>query len=149
MIKPSIGRKRLPHEIPLDIQLGPEDEVFFITICCLPRGINQLAHTEVWRIIDESLRRRESVGDMYVRMVLAMPDHLHGMFSFCGKKPMAKVITDFKSWLAKSASVHWQRDFFDHRLRGSESASEKANYIRNNPVRAGLVSHFEDWPYQR
>ena len=128
---------------------GPEDEVYFITICCLPRGINQLAQPVVWQMIDESLRHRESVGDMYVRLVLAMPDHLHGLFSFCGKKPMARVMADFKSWMAKSAGVHWQRDFFDHRLRGWESAAEKAKYIRNNPVRAGLAGQSGDWPYQR
>jgi hypothetical protein len=43
---------------------------------------------------------------------------------------------------------HWQRDFFDHRLRDDESFEEKAAYILNNPVRAGLVNRFEDWPYK-
>ncbi|MCX6874254.1 MAG: hypothetical protein NTW21_10670 [Verrucomicrobia bacterium] len=145
----SIGRKRLPHGVPGDARIGPEDEVLFITICGLPRGINQLACPEVWQTIDETLLHRERLGDMRVRLVLAMPDHLHGLFSFCGKKPMAKVMADFKSWVAKSSGVKWQRDFFEHRLRGVESAAEKANYIRNNPVRAGLVLRSEDWPYQR
>ena len=145
----SVGRKRLPHHIPLDVRIGPEDEVFFITICCQPRGLNQLARSTVWQAIDESLSFREHNGDLSVRLVLAMPDHLHGLFSFCGTKSMQKVICDFKSWLAKSSEVHWQRDFFDHRLRGVESAAEKANYIRNNPVRAGLVHRPEEWPYQR
>ena len=62
---------------------------------------------------------------------------------------MTRVMADFKTWVAKSAEVKWQRDFFEHRMRGMESAAEKANYIRNNPVRAGLVSRPEDWPYQR
>jgi len=144
----SIGRRHLPHEVPLGVRIGPEDEVFFITICCLPRGLNQLAHPGVWQTIDESLRHRERDGDLHVRLVLAMPDHLHGLFAFCGTKAMAKVICDFKSWIAKCSGVHWQRDFFDHRLRGLESAAEKATYIRNNPVRAGLVSQTKDWPYQ-
>ena len=146
---PTIGRRHLPHTIPLDARIGAEDEVFFITICCLPRNINQLAQTEVWQTIDESLRHRERHGDLRVRLVLAMPDHLHGLFAFGGQKPLAKVIADFKSWVAKSAGVTWQRDFFDHRLRGLESATEKANYIRSNPIRAGLVSRSEDWPFQR
>ena len=145
----SIGRKQLPHEIPLTALTGSEDEVFFVTICCLPRGINQLAWLEVWRKIDDSFQHRESMGDIHARLLLAMPDHLHGLFSFPGKKPMAKVIADFKSWMAKSSGVRWQRGFFDHRLRGVESAAEKAKYIKSNPVRAGLVSQIEDWPYQR
>jgi hypothetical protein len=45
------------------------------------------------------------------------------------------------------AAPHWQKTFFDHLLRSSESYSEKWNYVRENPVRAGLVASAEDWPY--
>jgi hypothetical protein len=41
----------------------------------------------------------------------------------------------------------WQREFFDQMLRSSESYSEKWNYVFENPVRAGLVTRAEDWPY--
>lgn len=92
---------------------------------------------------------RERNGDLKCRILLAMPDHLHGIFEFPGAKPMAKVMTDLKAWLAKGAGIVWQRDFFDHRLRRCESAAEKAKYVRLNPVRAGLVARPEDWPYQR
>jgi hypothetical protein len=29
-----------------------------------------------------------------------------------------------------------------------ESAEEKWEYIREDPVREGLVSHWSDWPYR-
>jgi putative transposase len=41
----------------------------------------------------------------------------------------------------------WQRGFFDHVLRNDENYGQKWNYIRENPVRAGLVNNAEDWPY--
>lgn len=41
----------------------------------------------------------------------------------------------------------WQDGFFDHLLRSGESYSEKWNYVRMNPVRAGLVERPEDWPF--
>jgi hypothetical protein len=41
-----------------------------------------------------------------------------------------------------------QAGFFDHILRSDESYSEKWNYVRDNPVRAGLVETADDWPYQ-
>jgi putative transposase len=44
--------------------------------------------------------------------------------------------------------VAWQRSFFDHRLRHDESESDKYEYIRQNPVRAGLVRDADEWPYQ-
>ena len=144
-----IGRKRMAHEVPEGASLNPEYEVYFITICCLPRGENQLAIPEVWQVIDESLTVRELAGDIQVRLVLVMPDHLHGLFAFPNGKPMAKVISSLKQWVAKKSGVQWQRDFFDHRLRTWESGVEKARYIRLNPVRAGLAETPGDWPFQR
>jgi REP-associated tyrosine transposase len=32
-------------------------------------------------------------------------------------------------------------------LRAGESYSEKWNYVRDNPVRAGLVSNADEWKY--
>ncbi len=75
--------------------------MFFITICCLPRGENQLAKTKVWQVIDEGLRVREAAGELKARLVLAMPDHLHGLFSFSGAKSMRRVISSLKEWVAK------------------------------------------------
>jgi putative transposase len=144
-----IGRRKLPHHLPSGVIAGPENDAFFITICCIPRHKNQLALSSSWQAISETVALREHNGDLKCRLLLVMPDHLHGIFEFPGAKPMAKVMTDFKAWLAKSAGIVWQRDFFDHRLRGWESAAEKAKYIRLNPVRAGLVASPEDWPYQR
>ena len=39
------------------------------------------------------------------------------------------------------------REYFDHVLRSDESYSEKWDYVRENPVRAGLVRSANDWPY--
>jgi putative transposase len=142
VIMDSIGRKSLEHGVPHDASLDPELEVFFVTICCIPRGMNQLAHADVWKVIDDTLRHREAQGDIRCRMVLAMPDHLHGLFSF-PFGGMAKQISLVKEWVAKKAGVRWQRDFFDHRIRSWESGLEKAEYVRENPVRGGLGSVFE------
>ena len=43
---------------------------------------------------------------------------------------------------------HWQEGFFDHVLRSAESYSQKWDYVRMNPVRAGFVQDPHDWPYQ-
>jgi len=42
----------------------------------------------------------------------------------------------------------WQEGFFDHILRNDESMRQKWEYIRQNPVRAGLITDPKDWPYQ-
>ena len=40
-----------------------------------------------------------------------------------------------------------KRPFFDHLLRSVESYSAKWQYVRENPVRAGLAIHWKDWSF--
>ena len=42
----------------------------------------------------------------------------------------------------------FQAHSFHHRLRQNESYSEKWDYVRKNPVRAGLIADPDHWPYQ-
>jgi len=46
------------------------------------------------------------------------------------------------------AALHWQSGFFDHLIRHSESYAEKWEYVPLNPVRAGLVKNFQEWPWK-
>ena len=39
----------------------------------------------------------------------------------------------------------WQPCFFDRALRTAKEYNEKVEYIHMNPVRAGLVSHPQEW----
>ncbi len=52
--------------------------------------------------------------------------------------------------LGRSGKV-WQTESFDRVLRSSESLDTKLDYILRNPVRAGLVSKWDDyaWMWKR
>ena len=142
-----IGRKRLDHRIPHHAQRTSTKDLFFLTICCSPRGRNQLAKKPVWTAILETFEHRKSLNLMEAKLILAMPDHLHALVLLTGNRPLDRVVTDLKSWLAKSCQIRWQRDFFDHRVRTWESSNEKADYIRQNPYRANLIESSEAWPF--
>ncbi len=77
-----------------------------------------------------------------------MPDCLHLLASFPGDVDMKVFVTEWKSYLSKRLKVRWQRDFLDRRIRNNEGLDEKARYILQDPVRADLAEHPEDWPYQ-
>jgi len=49
--------------------------------------------------------------------------------------------------LSGSGGPVWQEESFDHVLRSSESFAEKLEYVRQNPVRRGLVKNPEDYPW--
>ena len=79
-----------------------------------------------------------------------MPDHLHALLSFARDQSMSRVIGDWKRFHARTNGVTWQEGYFDHRLRSDESGeqlSAKMNYMRRNPVAAGLCDKAKDWPW--
>lgn len=41
----------------------------------------------------------------------------------------------------------WQRRFWEHHIRNDEDFAAHMRYCWFNPVKHGLVSHPEDWPY--
>jgi len=136
----------LPHEIPLWVD--PGKETYFITINRRTRGQNQLAQLELARSLFETVRHRQENFVWWPHLFLLMPDHLHALLSFPPSgKPLQTVVSKWKEWTAKQMGIQWQQDFFEHRLRQEESRREKADYILQNPVRSGLVSNAEAWPF--
>lgn len=137
-------RKRLPHGIPSWVS---DESEYFITICADPRGTNQLCQPKTAEVIHAAFQFYQERGDLWVHLLLLMPDHLHAIISFNREPGMQKSIHEIKKYTARNHGMQWQRDFFDHRLRHDESYIEKAHYIRMNPVRAGLCAIPEEWPY--
>ncbi|MEO7414661.1 MAG: transposase [Opitutaceae bacterium] len=137
-------RERLFHTPPPWTKTG---EVFFITICCAERKTNQLNRSEVFAVMVDSIEHYARNGKWWPQLFLAMPDHLHALISFPPETRMEKIVRDWKRYIAKNTPVRWQDGFFDHRIRDDKSLQEKAAYIRMNPIRAGLVSHRNEWRY--
>jgi REP element-mobilizing transposase RayT len=90
-----------------------------------------------------------------------MPDHVHlfvrggpdfTLSSWVGglKRSMSVALVKeaHATRLPLQCGSLWQPGFFDHILRSDESYAEKWNYVRDNPVRAGLVQSADNWPYQ-
>ena len=137
-------RKILSHDVPDWVAV---EATFFITINTVPRGNNQLAIPAVVEGLVQSLVVRIEKGQWWPCLMLFMPDHVHGLIAFPEDRSMQRTISDWKRYTARQVSVHWQRDFFDHRIRNEASLAEKWNYIVQNPVRASLVTSAEEWPY--
>jgi REP element-mobilizing transposase RayT len=86
----------------------------------------------------------------HVTVFVVMPDHLHALISFPEQEAMSLVIGDWKRFHTIKNGVIWQEGYFDHRLRDDERGeqlSAKIDYIRNNPVAAGLCKQAEEWPW--
>jgi putative transposase len=139
------ARKHLAHGVN---QNPSEPLIIFLTVCTKDRRrvlADPLVHDllrSVWA---------DASGWTVGRYVI-MPDHLH-LFVALGDKciPFDNWVRYWKSMFSRrygDPEFRWQSDHWDRRLRRAESYEQKWYYVRNNPVRQGLVHDPDDWPYQ-
>ena len=140
--------RRLYHRVPHWVEPGA---LFHIRIA-LDREKEQKALTDrpLAGAILDSARFYEARLRWHIALFLLMPDHLHAVLSFARDESMSEVIRGWKRFHTRTNDVVWQEGYFDHRLRADERGAQlsaKMNYIRHNPVAAGLCSMAEDWPW--
>ena len=127
--------------------------VYFLTACTASRR-PLLADPDVHDVFFRFGLTAAGRGVWVGRYVL-MPDHLHLFAAFAANALALPAWTKaLKGAISQAlrnrglASPFWQKGFFDHVMRSAESYEQKWNYVHENPVRKGLVSRAEDWPYQ-
>lgn len=83
-----------------------------------------------------------------------MPNHVHLLVEFLAGSLLSEVLKSWKSFSAHEANrilgrsgQLWQEDYFDRFIRDATHFDNARRYIRENPVKAGLVEHPEEWPY--
>jgi putative transposase len=129
--------------------------IYFITTCTFRRRAI-LASNAVAGILIEEWRTAHDGHGWVIGRYVVMPEHVH---FFCSAELDAKALPTFmqawKQWTSKRiarqlnlSGTVWQEGFFDHVLRSSESYSQKWDYVKENPVRAGLVKDSDEWPWQ-
>ena len=122
--------------------------IYFVTICVANRKpvLANKAALKAFNIATAKLQ------EWRVLAAMLMPDHLHAVVS--PRKDRDAKLGNFsgalKRWMREelNASWNWQPGCFDRLLRSNESLHEKWIYVQENPVRAGLVRDWKDWPYR-
>ncbi|PAW77125.1 MAG: hypothetical protein B9S32_12655 [Verrucomicrobia bacterium Tous-C9LFEB] len=135
-----------PPKIP-NLLRPDQDTIYFLTICVQDR-IPILNNQAVWNACLQTILEFDR---WHVFAFILMPDHVHALVAPYDRDHS---VSDFSRWFKVGvrkkvkADWRWQEGSFDRLLRHDESASEKWEYMRHNPVRAGLVQEASDWPYQ-
>jgi REP element-mobilizing transposase RayT len=139
-------RRRLPHYQKAGYPT-------FVTFCKLVRDpfLDAARDLVLAHCLHDHGRRFE------LQAAVVMPDHVHLLLTplpdeHGWPQPLPAILK-----LIKGISAHrvnqllgasgplWQEESFDHTLRSDESFQEKLEYVRQNPVRRGLVVKAEDY----
>lgn len=88
-----------------------------------------------------------------------MPNHVHLLLiplddEMGEKYSQALIMKSIKGYSAykinqvlKKQGAFWQREYYDHIIRNDIELARCLNYIANNPVKAGLVTHWKEWKH--
>ena len=150
-------RRRLPH-------LQKADADLFVTFCTgarrvLPEQARDVVMDHVFREggIAGGGARATHTPRIHLHAAVVMPDHVHLLFAPLRDEegwpfPLVDILQCLKSTTAHrinrllhSSGPLWEEESFDHVLRSDESLKAKCEYVRQNPVEAGLVKRPEDY----
>jgi REP element-mobilizing transposase RayT len=132
----------------LDVIFERNREItYLVTWCVAGRKpvLNNLLFFKALRLAIKQANR------WHVECGVVMPDHVHLLASPFHRDEAVSTLVHFlkrQSRAGGHGDWKWQPGCFDHLLRSRESAQQKWTYIRENPVRAGLVNQWRDWPYR-
>ena len=136
-----------PPRIP--VWLPWEQRVIYFVTICVANHQSVLANELAFEAFKAAIARLQQ---WRVLAAMLMPDHLHLVAAPTQDRDakLGNFTGALKRWMRQelNASWNWQVSCFDRLLRSDESLHDKCLYIQENPVRAGLVKHAKDWPYQ-
>jgi REP element-mobilizing transposase RayT len=142
--------RKHPIHTPIQIALH-RPTLVFLTVCSTKHA-PILANQAAMELIIQSWKKADA---WHVGCYVIMPDHIHCFVApdGSGATPLSRWVQYWKSFVSRKwpwpgQQSIWQKDFWDRQLRSEESYSEKWNYVRNNPVRHGMVARPEEWPFQ-
>ena len=124
-------------------RLQKNGKTYFITFCTRDRVV--LAPADRDEVLAVCVWGHEK--QYFLITAVVMPDHVHLLLMPYDEFGLARIMQRIKSVSAHriGRGTLWQREYFDHILRSDEDVQRKAEYISENPVRAGLVQSPEDY----
>lgn len=143
----SFHRRRLPH-------WQEPGSIYFITWNCKP-GL--FLDSRARSCVFDSVRFYH-YKKYWLFVALIMPDHVHLLLQphlLSGSSPsLSYLIKSLKGYTARVVNLYyqrrgalWQREYYDRIIRTETEFLEKWQYIRNNPVKAGLSATPEEYPW--
>jgi putative transposase len=122
------------------------------------RGPRWLGDSRVADLVAPSLHYRGGrVYDLHAFCI--MPNHVHVVCTPLEKQDgeyhsLTAILHSLKRYTAREANkmlerqgAFWQQESYDHVVRDEGDFRRVVAYVLNNPVKAGLASTWEEWPW--
>jgi putative transposase len=131
--------------------MDDSQRTFFITTITWQRLPVFRVEARARLLVDVLLGYRDQ-GKYLLHEFVVMPDHIHLLLTPAGEVSLEKAVQFIKGGysyrLRKMEKIQvWQGSFTNHRIRDAEDYERHCEYVRLNPVRAGLVREAASYPF--
>ena len=137
----------LAHPPRIPVWLKPDQPVSYFLTFGVAKRRKVLANDLAFAAFKAAITR---LTQWNVIAGILMPDHVHLLIAPLEREAaVGNASAALKRFIRQDlqARWQWQPGSFDRLLRSDESTEQKWQYIRENPVRAGLVEEWREWPY--
>ena len=126
-------------------------QVHFLTFGCYHRRPNLVSPNACATFVS-ALERARQHYDLCVYGYVVMPEHVHLLVNEPELSNLAQAIKSLKQGVARTLALRaadsfWQSRYYDFNVWSELKFVEKLRYIHRNPVKRGLVTRPEDWPW--
>ena len=142
-----------PHQKNLRLGRRSEEGRAYSLTKCSQSGTSLTDEPSAATTVIDTLFWMDVHGKLVLGAFVIMPDHFHMVASLCeiSLQDVMRQIGSFtarkiKEIWGKSGRI-WQTGYYDRGIRKSEDIKEVFDYVHNNPVRRGLVTKPEEWPF--
>lgn len=121
-------------------------------------GPQWLSINEVAKLVGDAIEYRDTIFyELYAYCI--MPNHLHIVFRHLPQEnehpyPVTEIMRSLKRYTARNANkvlgrtgAFWQPESYDRVIRSQMERVNTIRYVLNNPVKAGIVPYWEQWPF--
>ena len=115
---------------------------------------NHLSIPEIAEINKKAIHHYDSNYYQLISYCI-MSNHIHLVIKLTENAPdLSQIMHSIKRFSARESNIFlnqkgafWMKESYDHLIRSTQELNNIVNYVVNNPVKAGLVKDWEDWPH--
>ena len=153
-----LAQKDLTEKEKHELRYAAQRRLFAETDAFLdknPNGPYWLRQREIAEIMAEAMHYRET-NQYDLHAYTIMPNHVHMVMTLLPEAPVLfKIMQHLKRNTAKKSNqilertgvAFWEDESYDHVVRDEKEFYRIINYILQNPIKAGFVKEWQQWPF--
>jgi putative transposase len=133
-----------------DMRLAPQETRTYLVTAVTAERRSLFQVTANAELLQQTILDYRSQGKFLLHAFVIMPDHFHALITPAPDVSLEKAMQFIKggfSFRLKSKRDVWMRSFNESQVSSEEKFLNCVQYIQDNPVRRGLVSTPEEYPY--